>query len=200
MLRYRRVTAVGLVAGVLLATPGCSLPFPKDEKPSSAATATSTIAPWKGFSEWTAEKLTEAFAAIDDEIGAHPADYVMVSIGETSVWAQAIDPQKRENVDKYTYQAGYVEVAPVDASDNEPGELEMSKYTSDSVNTAALAQVINSAVKDCGVEDGRLVSVSYYRFSPFDDRPEPQFRGTVYGPRATKSFSYDVTGKLLSCR
>lgn len=203
MLRYRLATTVGLVAGVLLALSGCSLLPQSQSGPTSAATATPAGAPTTsvadalaGISQWTAEKLTEAFAAIDAKIGANPADYVDVTINSVNVTVKAIDPQKRENVDQYTYQSGGVEVAPVNTMMSDPGAIEMSKFPSDSVNPAVLAQVINSAVKDSGVEDGQITGVTYGKFHA--DQPEPKITGSVYGPRATKSFEYDVTGKLLT--
>jgi hypothetical protein len=212
MVRYRLVTAVGLVAGVLLASSGCSLLHKAQSGPrstSSAALATSSAASAKSsaaspatpatvsnISQWTADKLTQAFAAVDAKIGVHPADYIKVNILDTSVLVEAIDPHKRENVDQYTYAGGAgVEVTPVDVSSSDPGAVEESKFKSDTADPAVLVQVINSAVKDSGVEDGHLVSVLYNKF--FADQPEPKISATVQGPRATKIVEYDATGHLL---
>jgi hypothetical protein len=209
MAKYRRVTAVGLIAGVLLASSGCSQlqkVTSGSSSASSAATATSaggtatsaaaTPASPTHISEWTADKMAQAFAAIDAKIGTHPADYIRVTITDISVMVQAIDPHKRENVDQYTYKDGNVEVAPVDVSSSEPGAVEMSKFASNTVDPAVLAQVINSAVKDSGVENGHVISVVDEKF--FADQPQPKIQVTVESPRATKSLEYDTTGKLLT--
>jgi hypothetical protein len=203
MLKCRRVT-VGLMAGVLLASSGCSelhriqsVLSSASSAASSASSAASSATPANvsNISQWTADKLTQAFAAIDTKIGAHPADYIRVTLTDISVLVQAIDPHKRENVDQYTYKGGGVEVAPVDVSSSEPGAVEMSKFTSDTVDPAVLAQVINSAIKDSGVENGHIVALVYEKF--FADQPEPKIQVTVESPRATKSVEYDVTGHFL---
>src|ERR1700752_4359878 len=110
MLISRRITAVALAAVVLLASVGCSQ---LRELQSSIRSSTGNI------SQWTAEKMTQAFTAINGKIGADPADYEVVLINEYFLSVDAINPNKRENVDKYTYQGGSVEVKPVDVSTNE---------------------------------------------------------------------------------
>ena len=194
MSRYRNVAVVGLVAGVLLASSGCSRQD-TSSGPTSSPTATSSVASPKNVSEWTADMLAQAFTAIDAKIGAHPADYIRVTINEFSVLVQAIDPSKPANVDQYTYTGGKVGVAPVNTSGSEPGAIEMSRFSSDTVDPAVLEQVIKSAVMDSGVENGRIVAVVDEKF--FADQPEPKIQVTVLGPRGTKSVEYDVAGRLL---
>lgn len=210
MLKHRRITAVGLIVGVLLATAGCSALHQAQSAmksassvASSAASATPSVAsatPAAGsgtISQWTADKLTQAFAAVDAKIGVHPADYIKVNILPISILVEAIDPKKRENVDEYTFAGGKdIAVAPVDVSSSDPGAVEESKFKSDSVDTAVLAQVINTALKDSGVENGHLINVLYYKF--FANQPEPKISATIQGPRATKIVEYDTTGHLLS--
>ena len=190
MFKYQRVAAVGLIAGVVLASPGCGQLRRVQSAMSSGQSATSS-----DITQWTVDKLTKAFAAIDAKIGAHPADYVMIVIREHGVYVRAIDPKKRENVDEYTYEGGDVEVKPVDVSISEPGEVEQSKFGSDTVNPAVLVQVINSAVKDSGVENGTFNTVRYERLQA--DDPEPTISAWVGSPRTSKTVEYDVQGHLL---
>ena len=200
MLKHQRVAAVGLIAGVVLASPGCGLVRRVQSAMSSAQSATSSqsAAATANITQWTADKLTQAFAAIDAKIGAHPADYVGINIDKSDVRVEAINPSKRENVDEYTYGGGDVTVAPVDVSHGalgQPGGIEQSKFPSDSVNPAVLVQVINSAVKDSGVENGYLEAVSYFRVEA--NQNEPTISAIVRSPRATKTVNYDVQGHLL---
>lgn len=166
------------------------------QTPTDGGSTAAPSAATANISQWTADKLTQAFAAVDSKIGVHPADYIQVNILDTSVLVEAIDPLKRQNVDQYTYASGGgIDVTPVDVSSSDPGAVEESKFKSDTVDTAVLAQVINSAVKDSGVENGRIISVLYHKF--FADQPAPTVSATVQGPRATKIVEYDTTGQLL---
>jgi len=187
---FRRLTAVGLAVGVLLTLSGCS----KLEKLQSAMSSAQSMAS-ANISQWTADKMTQAFAAINAKIGADPADYVEVLINEYSLAVKAIDPHKRENVDKYAYQGGGVEVTPVDASRNSPGAVEASAFKGDTVKPAVLAQTMASAPNDSGVENPKIEFVLVKRFKFNDNQPEIQI--DVKGPRASKIIHYDLTGKLL---
>jgi hypothetical protein len=193
MLIYRRVTAVALAAVVVLLTSaGCS----KLRELQQSATG--------DISQWTAEKMTQAFTAINAKIGADPADYELVIINELFVRVEAIDPHKRENVDQYTYQGGSIEVKPVDVSDtvscmpspcstNEPA-IEMGAFKGDTVKPEVLAQAMNSAPKDSGVENATIEFVSVGKIWANDN--EPQIRVYVKGPRGKKVVHYDLTGRL----
>lgn len=202
MLKHRLVASAGLVAAALLTSSslsGCSQLLHQAQSSShpasSAATATSTAAITK-ISQWTADKLTAAFAAVDAKVGAHPADYIRVTLTDVNVMVQAINPNKRENVDQYTYNgSGDVEVAPVDVSSSEPGAVEESKFASNTVDPAAVAAVVNNAIKDSGVEDAHMSGITYEKF--YANQPAPKMTVTVSGPRATKVLQYDTAGHLL---
>jgi hypothetical protein len=191
VLIYRRVTAVALAVVVLLTSAGCS----KLRELQQSATG--------DISQWTAEKMTQAFTAINAKIGADPADYESVIINELFVRVKAIDPHKRENVDQYTYQGGSIEVKPVDVSDtvscmpspcstNERGAIEMGAFKGDTVKPEVLAQAMNSAPKDSGVENATIDFVSVGKIWANDN--EPQILVYVKGPRASKIVHYDLTG------
>src|SRR3954454_23748091 len=111
MLIIRCTAAVALAAAVTLSSAGCST-IEKIQSGMSSAASMGT----GNISQWTADKMTEAFTAINAKIGANPADYETVIVNELFVRVEALDPNKRENVDQYTYQGDSVEVAPVDAS------------------------------------------------------------------------------------
>jgi hypothetical protein len=193
MLISRRVPAVALAAAVLLTSAGCS----KLRELQQSATG--------DISQWTAEKVTQAFTAINAKIGADPADYELVIINEYSVSVEAIDPHKRENVDKYKYRGGSVEVAPVDVSDtvscmpspcptNGPGAIEMGAFKGDTVKPEVLAQAMNSAPNDSGVENATINEVMVHKMWANDNAP--QISVYVKGPRASKVVFYDLTGRL----
>jgi hypothetical protein len=189
---FRPLTAVGLAAGVILTSAGCSK---LQEFESAVSQSTANI------SQWTADKMTQAFAAIDTRIGADPADYVEVLINELFVRVRAIDPHKRENVDQYTYQGGSVEVAPVDVSRSDPGAVEASAFKGDTVKPAVLARAMASAPKDSAVENATIEWVMFDRTSfamPGEPRSQPQIHIEAKGPRAEKIVHYDLTGQLLN--
>jgi hypothetical protein len=161
---------------------------------TSKSTVSTSVAPASNASipeRWTDDALTKAFTAINEKIGANPADYVEVNVTKYSVIVKAIDPQKRQNVDQYTYDGSRVEVAPVDASDNEPGVIEESAFKSDTVKPSVLATVINSAVKDSGVQDVTVNNVTVTKF--LADDPQPYLQVSVSGPRASKAVRYNLT-------
>jgi hypothetical protein len=187
---FRRLNALGLAAAVLLTLPGCSKLEQLESAMSSAKSAVSA-----DISQWTADKMTQAFAAINGKIGADPADYVEVLINELFVSVKAIDPHKRENVDDYTYQGGSVHVAPVDVSSNAPGAVEASAFKGDTVKPATLAQTMASAPRDSTVEDGKIEFVMVKKLMANQDQPGIEI--DIKGPRASKMVHYDLTGKLL---
>ncbi len=188
----RRLIAVGLAAGVILTSAGCSR---LNELQSSLSHSTPNI------SQWTADKMTQAFAAINAKIGADPADYVEALINELFVRVRAIDPHQRENVDQYTYQGGSVEVAPVDVSRSDPGAVEASAFKGDAVKPAVLAQAMASAPKDSAVENATIQWVMVDRTSyamPGEPRSQAQIHIDARGPRADKIVHYDLTGQFLN--
>ena len=178
MLIHRRITAVALAVVVLLISAGCS----RLREIQQAATG--------NISQWTADKLTQAFAAINTKIGADPADYKYVLIDEHSVNVEAIDPHKPENVDKYTYMAGTVRVKPVDPSN----EVDSGSYKGDVVKPDGVAQAMSSAPKDSGVENPTIEWVKVTKLRANDSAP--QIWVEVHGPRGSKMPIYDLTGRF----
>jgi hypothetical protein len=190
MLMYRRVTAVALAAVVLLTSVGCS-------KFREFQSATRNMGKVPSISQWTAETMAQAFTAINARIGADPADYVEVLINELFVRVEAIDPNKRENVNKFDYQNGSVDVGPVDVSRNGPGKVEMSAFKGNLVKTDLLAQVMNSAPKDSGVTESPSLEWVMVKKTLANDAA-PQITIEVRGPRARKMLHYDLAGTLLN--
>jgi hypothetical protein len=188
---FRRLTALGLVAGVLLSAPSCSK-LQKIQSAMSSAQSAGTA----NISQWTLDKMTKAFAAINAKIGADPADYVEVLVNELFLSVKAIDPNKRENVDKYTYQGDSVQVAPVDVSSNGPGAVEASVFKGDTVKPAVLAQTMAAAPNDSAVENAHIEFVLVKKFMA--NRGQPEIQIYTKGPRGSKVVHYDLTGKLLN--
>ena len=189
MLISRRVTAVALVAVVLLTSAGCS----KLKELQSAARNVRNVG---NISQWTADTMSQAFTAINAKIGADPADYEEVLVNELFVRVEAIDPHKRENVDKYTYELGNVEVGPVDVSRNAPGAVEMAAFKGNTVTAGLLAQVMGSAPKDSDVAENPVIEFVMVKKVHAND-PAPQITVEVKGPRASKLLHYDMTGALI---
>lgn len=188
----RRLTAVGLAAAVLLTSAGCSK---LNQLQSSLSQANRNI------SQWTADTMSQAFAAINAKIGANPADYMSVLVNELFVRVRATEPNKRENVDQYDYQNGSVQVAPVDVSRSDPGAVEASLFKGDAVKPAVLAQAMASAPKDSGVENATIEWVMVDRTSflmPGQPSAQPQIHIEAKGPRGDKIVHYDITGQLLN--
>jgi hypothetical protein len=189
MLIARRVTAVALAAVLLLTSAGCS----KLKELQSAARNMRNVG---NISQWTADTMSQAFTAINAKIGADPADYEEVLVNELFVRVEAIDPHKRENVDKYTYELGNVDVGPVDVSRNAPGAVEMAAFKGDTVTAGLLAQVMGSAPKDSGVAENPVVEfVTVKKVNANDNAP--RITVEVKGPRASKLLHYDMTGALI---
>jgi beta-mannanase len=189
---FRRLIAAGLAAGVVLTLSACS----KVQQIHSAMSSAQSMAS-ANMSQWTADKMTQAFAAINARIGADPADYLEVNINKYSLDVKAIDPHKRENVDQYSYQGGGgVQVKPVDVSHSDPGAVEANAFKGDIVKPAVVAQAMASAPNDSAVENGTMDLVFVKRVS-FSNN-EPQIMIYVKGPRASKTVHYDLTGKLLN--
>jgi hypothetical protein len=185
----RRVTAVALVAMVLLTSAGCS----KLKELQSAARNMRNVG---NISQWTAGTMSQAFTAINAKIGADPADYEEVLVNELFVRVEAIDPHKRENVDKYTYELGNVEVGPVDVSRNAPGAVEMAAFKGNTVTAGLLAQVMGSAPKDSGVTENPVIEFVMVKKVNANDSA-PRITVEVKGPRASKLLHYDMTGALI---
>jgi hypothetical protein len=191
MLTFRRLIAVGLTIGVMLTLPGCS----KLQKIQSAMSSAQALAT-ADISQWTADKMTQAFAAINSKIGADPADEVEILVNQYFLRVEAIDPHKRENVDAYTYQGGSVETKPVDVSRNGPGAVEASAFKGNAVKPAVLAQAMTAAPKDSGVENATVEFALVKKFMAKQNEPEIQIEAK--GPRGSKIVHYDLTGKLLN--
>jgi hypothetical protein len=189
MLMYRRVTAVALAAVLLLTSVGCS-------KLKELQSAAKSAGQRPSISQWNAETMGQGFNAINARIGANPADYVEVLVNELFVRVEAIDPHKRENVDKYDYQNGTVDVGPVDVSRNGAGTVEMSAFKSDLVKPDLLAQVMGAAPKDSGVAESPSIEWLMVKKAMAND-PAPRITVEVKGPRARKMLHYDMAGALL---
>jgi hypothetical protein len=191
MFAFRRLIAVRLAVGMMLTLSCCS----KLQKLQSAMSSAQALAT-ADISQWTADKMTQAFAAINTKIGADPADDVEILINEYFLRVEAIDPHKRENVDAYTYQGGSVEVKPADVSRNGPGAVEASAFKGNTVKPAVLAQTMASAPKDSGVENATVEFALVKKFMAKHNEPEIQIEAK--GPRGSKIVHYDLTGKLLN--
>ncbi len=189
-----RIAAMGLVVASLPMVVSCSNLLP-DHSAGSAATPPTTTSNAPITERWTSDALAKAFAAINDKIGANPADYVDVLIVQPNIAIKAINPQNRQNVDEYTYNGSAVTVAPVDVSSNEPGVIEESAFKSDTVKPSILATAMNSAVKDSGLQDVTVDDVIVKKY--LADDPVPHLGVFVRGPRASKNVDYDLaTGQF----
>ncbi len=196
-----RIAAVAFVSAMILASVGCSKTAPnagKSRNPSASSSTASTAATPSSNSSlpgrWTADAIAQAFTAINQKIGANPADYVEVALNGYTVAAKAINPQKRQNVDEYAYDGAQVKVTPVDVSHNQPGAIEESAFKSDTVKPEVLANVMASAVKDSGLEDVTILGVTVEKI--FANDPAPVIQVSVSGPRAHKVVRYDLNGKF----
>ena len=195
-----RIAGVAFAFTMMPAAVGCSIggmvPHPPNpSRPTSAAAAT-TQAPLDTTlpGRWTADYLAQAFTAINQKVGANPADYVDVSLSGYSLLVKAINPQKRQNVDEYTYDGTGVKVAPVDVSSSEPGAVEESAFKSDTLKPDVLAKVMGSAVNDSGLDGVHVASVSVEKFFANDSAPVIQV--SVEGPRGHKAVRYEMNGQF----
>jgi hypothetical protein len=128
-------------------------------------------------------------------VGANPADYIKVLVTVHMVSVQAINPQKRQNVDQYDNRGtGGVVVTPVDVSSSDPGAVEESAFKSDTVKPDVLVKVMASAVKDSGLDDVKVDVVTVER--TFANDPAPVIKVGVKGPRASKAVTYDMNGQF----
>jgi hypothetical protein len=189
MLISRRVAAVALAVVVLLTSVSCS-------RLKDLQNAARNMRNVGNISQWTADTMSQAFTAINAKIGADPADYEEVLVNEIFVRVEAIDPHKRENVDKYTYEVGNVEVGPVDVSRNAPGAVELAAFKGNTVTGGLLAQVMGNAPKDSGVAENPVIEFVQVRKMNAND-PAPRITVDVKGPRASKLLHYDMTGALI---
>jgi hypothetical protein len=190
-----RIATVAFAIAMMLAAVGCSVPLARHSNNPSASTASRAATPDTSLpGRWTADAIAQAITAINQKIGANPADYIKVLLTGYGFKAQAINPQKRQNVDEYEYDGAGVKVTPVDVSHNEPGVIEESAFKSDTVKPEVLAKVMASAVKDSGLEDVKLDVVSVQRL--FANDPEPVLDVFVRGPRASKTVRYDLNGQF----
>jgi hypothetical protein len=142
-----RIAAVAFAFAMMPAAVGCSIIAPHagpSKNPSASSSTASTVAQSSSNSSlpgrWTADALAQAFTAINQKIGANPADYVEVVLNGLTVAAKAINPRKRQNVDEYAYDGTGVKVTPVDVSHNEPGAIEESAFKSDYGQTGSFGQ------------------------------------------------------------
>jgi hypothetical protein len=192
----KRLRIATVAFAMMLAAVGCFAPHAVHSKNPSASTAsTPASADTSLQGRWTADAITQAFTAINQKIGANPADYLKVLLTGYNVTVQAINPQKRQNVDEYAYDGTSVKVTPVDVSHSEPGAVEESVFKSDTVKPEILANVIASAVKDSGIEDVTPDVLSVQK--NFANDPVPTLDVYVKGPRASKSVNYDLnTGQF----
>lgn len=209
-----RITAVAFAFAVLPAAAGCSsggnAPNPASSPTSaSAASSPSSSAPGSAPAtaatpaiptdttlpgRWPADALAKAFTAINQKIGADPADYLEADLTGVSVAVKAINPQKRQNVDEYTYDGTFVKVSPVDVSSSDPGAVQESAFKSDTIKPDVLVKVMNSAANDSGQEGVHVEGAQVKKF--LADDPAPQIDVEVSGPRASKVVEYDMNGQL----
>ncbi len=189
---FSRVVVLGVALSLTVV--GCSDIRRKatDALESAASQAVGQSGTQNDITKWNGDTLSKALTTVNEKIGANPADYVSVLVTGYSVAVKAIDPKKRENVDEYRYNCAQVQTSPVDVSSNEPGVIEQSVFKSDTVDPAALVAVLGSAVKDSGVGEGKIVSLSYSKTWAND--AEPIIRVLVESPRATKNLRYTQAG------
>jgi hypothetical protein len=202
-----RITAVAFAFAVLPTAVGCSTGGNASHSPSSSAPGSATAAvvtpsiatPASPTAttvpgRWTADAITKAITAINQKIGADPADYVSIDFNVSSAIAKAIDPQKRQNVDAYTYDGTGVTVAPVDVSHSDPGAVQESAFKSNTLKPDVLVKAMASAPNDSGVDGVQVQGLDVKKF--LADDPAPQLLVNVKGPRASKLVEYDMNGVL----
>ena len=196
-----RIATVAFAFALILPAVGCgktATPAGQSNNPSasnSSASGASAPANADIAGRWTADALTQSFTAINQKVGANPADYIKVIVSVVMVSVQAINPQKRQNVDRYDDRGtGGVAVTPVDVSSSDPGEVEESAFKSDTVKPDVLVKVMASAVKDSGLDDVKVNVVTVDR--TFANDPAPVIKVGVEGPRASKTVTYDMNGQF----
>jgi hypothetical protein len=191
-----RIAAVAFASAMMLAVVGCSMipGMGGHSKNQSASTAATPPADTSLPGRWTTDVIAKAFTEINQKIGANPADYVDVLLNGYQLRVNAINPQKRQNVDAYVDDGTGVTVAPVDVSHNEPGAVEESVFKSDTLKPEVFGKVMASALKDSGVEDVIVKSVLVKK--SYANDPEPIIQVAVDGPRASKVVLYHLNGQF----
>ena len=174
MSKQVRIAAIAIAFAMMLAPTGCSAinKAGRSSRSSSTTSLTTAKAETSLPGRWTADGLAQAFLAINAKIGANPADYLKILLLGQSVKVEAVNPQKRQNVDQYEFDGTSVGVAPVDVSSSEPGAIEDNVFKSDTVKPEVLLAVMGSAVKDSGLEDVKLDDVlTVQKNLPFHNDP-----------------------------
>jgi hypothetical protein len=191
MLKRVRIATLALAFAMMWAAVGCFAPKAAHSTNPPVPAPSDTTLPGR----WTADFIAQAFTAINQKVGANPADYLQVNLNGYDLEVQAINPQKRQNVDQFAYDGTNVKTTPVDVSHNQPGAVEAAAFKSDTVKPDVLAKAMASAVNDSGIEDAKVEGLFIKKWEA--NEPEPHLSVFVKSPRASKSVYYDLnTGQF----
>lgn len=138
--------------------------------------------------------LSEFEAKIAEEIGGEVRALDLI-VYESFVKTQVQDPQKKENVDSYTYKNGGFE-APVPVRLSGSGSLEQNLFKLKEVNLARIPELIDEArEKSQDLEGAKVSHVIIKKDLPFSNKIK--IRVYVSGTRKSAWLVADADGKVI---
>lgn len=97
---------------------------------------------------------------------------------------------------QYNYDGSGVDVSPTDAGNNKSEALGQGAFPSNSIDPAAVASALESAVRDSGENDAQVTSATIAKDNA--DQPQPTLIVNLNGPHGSKSLRYDLSGHLIA--
>ncbi|MFC7624295.1 hypothetical protein [Microlunatus sp. GCM10028923] len=143
----------------------------------------------------TAEYLDQAFRAVSEKVGAGPVQVTDISIQESGVQINAVNPQAPSELNLWTYQDGRVmDPRPVDyGGDTEA--LEQNLFSMGDVEIATVVALIKEAPAASKIDSARTVNVEISRGLPITE--DIEINVAVASERDQKQVRANLSGKII---
>ena len=109
---------------------------------------------------------------------------------------QTTTNQEVNTATQYNYDGSGVNVSPTDAGNNKSDAVGQGAFPSNSIDPAAVASALESAVRDSGQNDAQVTSATIAKDDA--DQPQPSLIVNLNGPHGSKSVRYDLSGHLIA--
>lgn len=142
-----------------------------------------------------ADALSDALADVAEAVGTDDVQLLAATVRGNELVVQAADPDKRAQVNQWTWRDGAVETAvPVRLVGD--GNLRTNLFPSSAVRPAILVKAVAGAPRKADLPKGEVTEVTYGRGLPESTKVQFRVRVAAGGRKAT--VTYSARGKVLA--
>lgn len=148
------------------------------------------------LSDLTAEDVDAAITALEDRVGASPAQLTHITLASGYITFDAVDPAAPDELNSWSYTDGELSEEPVPVDYGGDVEaLQQNVFSTDDIDPAGVVAAVDAAPGAAEIEDGQSTGIDISRNTPTS--LDLQMLVSVASERDSATVRTDLTGAVV---